>query len=167
MAKQFLWITNTEENIHFYRDSSPKSNLSLHFAVAIDRDAKKNICRFVRYLRKEFFFPIRCNVYFCNQEKFHSSKRGYCYGIFYSNEEGRGRIYPQIYIPANMDLFSVYYSLSHELTHYFQWYFLYYNKKGNRSLEIQASKYATRVLKDYCIYHCKELDSSCKDCSGQ
>ena len=87
MAKQFLWITNTEENIQFYRDSSPKSNLSLHFASAIDCDTKKNICRFVRYLRKEFFFPIRCNVYFCNQEKFHSSKGGYCYGIFYSKAE--------------------------------------------------------------------------------
>ena len=30
MAKNFLWITNTEENIHFYRDSAPKFNLSLH-----------------------------------------------------------------------------------------------------------------------------------------
>ena len=96
MAKQFLWITNTKENIQFYRDSAPKSNLSLHFASAIDCDTKKNICRFVRYLRQEFFFPIRCNVYFCNQEKFHSSKGGYCYGIFYSNEESAGRIYPQI-----------------------------------------------------------------------
>ena len=128
MAKQFLWITNTEENIQFYRDSSPKSNLSLHFASAIDHDTKKNICRFVRHLKKEFFFPIRCNVYFCNQEKFHSSKGGYCYGIFYSNEESGGRIYPQIYIPTNMDLFSVYHSLSHELTHYYQWYFLDDNK---------------------------------------
>jgi len=130
MAKQFLWITNTEENIQFYRDSSPKSNLSLHFASAIDCDTKKNICRFVRYLRKEFFFPIRCNVYFCNQEKFHSSKGGYCYGIFYSNEESGGRIYPQVYIPTSMDLFSVYHSLSHELTHYFQWYFLDDNEKA-------------------------------------
>ena len=167
MAKQFLWITNTEENIQFYRDSSPKSNLSLHFASAIDHDTKKNICRFVRYLRKEFFFPIRCNVYFCNQEKFHSSKGGYCYGIFYSNEESGGRIYPQIYIPANMDLFSVYHSLSHELTHYFQWYFLYDNEKSDRSLEVQASKYADRVLEDYCSYYCKEPDSSCNGCRGQ
>ena len=117
MSKNFLWITNTEENIQFYRDSAPKSNLSLHFSAAIHHDTKKTICRFVRYLRKEFFFPIRCNVYFCNQEKFHSSKGGYCYGIFYSNEESNGRTYPQIYIPANMDLYAVYYSLSHELSH--------------------------------------------------
>ena len=167
LSKDFLWITNKEENIRFYSNSAPKSNLSLHFASAIDRGTKKNICRFVRYLRQEFFFPIRCNVYFCNQEKFHSSKGGYCYGIFYSNEESAGRIYPQIYIPANMDLFSVYHSLSHELTHYFQWYFLDDNKKGDRSLEIQASKYATRILEDYCNYHCKAPDSSCQGCHGQ
>ena len=155
MATNFLWITNTPENVRFYSDSAPKSNLSLHFASAIDCDTKKNICRFVRYLRKAFFFPIRCNVYFCNQEKFHSSKGGYCYGIFYSNEESGGHIYPQIYIPTNMDLFSVYHSLSHELTHYFQWYFLYDNEKSDRSLEVQASKYADRVLEDYFSYYCK------------
>ncbi len=129
MSKDFLWITNVEENIQFYCDSAPKSNLSLHFAPAIDCERKKNICRFVRYLRKEFFFSIRCNVYFCNQEKFRSSKGGYCYGIFYSNDKSERRIYPQIYIPANMELYSVYHSLSHELSHYFQWYFLDDNKK--------------------------------------
>ena len=167
MTKQFLWVTNTEENVQFYRDSAPKSNLSLHFASDIDPDAKKKICQFVRQLRKEFFFPIRCNVYFCDHEKFLSSKGGYCYGIFYSNEESEGRIYPQIYIPANMNLFSVYHSLSHELTHYFQWFFLYDNEKSDRSLEIQASNYAARVLGDYCNYHCKEPDSSCKGCHGR
>ena len=167
MSKNFLWITNTETNIQFYRDSAPKSNLSLHFASVINSDKKKNICRFVRYLRKEFFFPIKCNVYFCSQEKFHSSKGGYCYGIFYSNDESDGCIYPQIYIPATMDLYHVYYSLSHELTHYFQWYFLDDKNKSDRSLEIQASKYATRILKDYCYYHCKEPDNSCKWCHGQ
>ena len=66
MATNFLWITNTPENIRFYSDSAPKSNLSLRFASAIDGSTKKHICNFVRYLRKEFFFPIRCNIYFCN-----------------------------------------------------------------------------------------------------
>ena len=167
MSKTFLWITNTEENIRFYSNSAPKTSLSLHFVSAIDHSTKKNICRFVRYLRKEFFFPIRCNVYFCDQEKFHSSKGGYCYGIFYSNEENKGRIYPQIYIPTNMDLFSVFHSLSHELTHYFQWYFLDDKENNNRSLEIQASKYATRILADYCNCCCEGSDSLCKECHGQ
>ena len=44
MATEFLWITNTEENVRFYSDSAPKSNLSLHFAAAIDRNTKKQIC---------------------------------------------------------------------------------------------------------------------------
>ena len=119
----FLWVTKTSENIQFYSDSAPKSNLSLHFSSAIDSGTKKHICAFVRYLRKEFFFPIRCNIYFCNQEKFRSSKNGYCYGIFFSNDESNRRIYPQIYIPANMDIYSVYYSLCYGLSQYFQWFF--------------------------------------------
>ena len=163
MAKNFLWATNTPENIHFYSDSAPKSNLSLRFASAIDSSTKKHICNFVRYLRNEFFFPIRCNVYFCNQEKFHSQKGGYCYGIFYSNEESSGRIYPQIYIPTNNELYSVYHSLCHELSHYFQWYFND-DERSERSLEVQASKYAARILEDFCCYYCKEPDFACDKC---
>ena len=166
MSKDFLWITNTEENIQFYQDSTPKSNLSLHFASAIDDNTKKHICNFVRYLRKEFFFPIRCNIYFCNQEKFRSDKSGHCYGIFYSNDESNGRIYPQIYIPANMELYSVYLSLCHELSHYFQWYFND-DKRSDRSLEVQASKFATSILEDFCNFHCKKNDMACKCCCGK
>ena len=167
MAKDFLWVTKTDENLRFYADSAPKSNLSLHFASEMDAKTKKSICDFVRYLRKEFYFPIRCNVYFCNQEAFHSSRGGYCYGIFFSNEESKGRVYPQIYIPTNNKLYQVYHSLCHELTHYFQWYFWDDKQKSNRSLEIQASKYATRMLEDYCNYHCKAPDSTCKSCCGK
>ena len=166
MANNFLWITRTEENLAFYADSAPKSNLSLHFASAIDPKTKKRICSFVHYLRKEFYFPIRCNVYFCNQEKFRSSKGGYCYGIFSSNEKSKGRIYPQIYIPVKNELYSVYFSLSHELSHYFQWYFLDDERKNNRSLEIQASKYATRITDAYCCDYCKEPDTECEKCQG-
>ena len=164
MAKDFLWVTNTEENLQFYSDSAPKSNLLLHFHSDIDPNIKQRICNFVRYLRKKFYFPVRCNVYFCNQEKFHSSKGGYCYGIFFSNEESNRLLYPQIYIPVNNEEYQIYHSLCHELTHYFQWYFYDDKNKNNRSLEIQASKYANGILEDYCSYHCKEPDSFCKSC---
>ena len=167
MANNFLWITRTDENLAFYANSAPKSNLSLHFAPAIDSKDKERICSFVRYLRKEFFFPIRCNVYFCNQEKFRSSKGGYCYGIFFSNDESKRLIYPQIYIPLKNELHYIYFSLSHELSHYFQWYFCDDKKKNNRSLEIQASKYAIRITDDYCYDCCKESCDECKKCWGK
>ncbi|MBQ7343658.1 MAG: hypothetical protein IJW53_02705 [Clostridia bacterium] len=167
MANNFLWVTKTEENLAFYADSAPKSNLSLHFASDIDPKTKKCICNFVRYLRKEFYFPIRCNVYFCNQEKFRKHKGGYSYGMFFSNHESGERAYPQIYIPTQQSLCQIYDSLSHELTHYFQWYFYDDKEKNNRSLEIQASKYASRISQDYCWYHCKEPDSACNSCCGK
>ena len=166
MSKDFLWITRTAENLSFYSDSAPKSNLSLRFASAIDVDRKKRICDFVRYLRSEFYFPIRCNVYFCDYEKFNSSKGGYCYGIFYSNDDCSRHIYPQIYIPAKMELYSVYSSLCHELTHYYQWYFLD-DHKSDRSLEAQAGRYANLITKNYCNYCCKQPDIACNSCCGQ
>ena len=162
----FLWVTKTPENIQYYSGSAEKANLLLHFAKMIDTGRKRSICRFVRYLRKEFFFPIRCNVYFCDREKFNSPKGGYCYGVFFDNAESKGRIYPQIYIPANMELYAVYHSLCHELTHYFQWFFTEDKKRSDRSLETQASKYAYRILDDYCNYDCNESDDSCKCCRG-
>ena len=149
MAKNFLWVTNTEDNVRFYSDSAQKTNLSLHFAHGIDPEVKKSICGFIRYLRREFFFPIRCNVYFCNREKFRSSKGGYCYGIFFSNDQSNGRIYPQIYVPVKIGLYAVCHSLCHELTHYFQWYFFVDREKDSRALEIQASRYASRIVEDY------------------
>lgn len=167
MASNFLWITRTEENLTYYAASARKTNLSLRFASDIAPSTKKRICDFVRYLRKEFYFPIRCNVYFCNREKFRSSKGGYCYGIFFSNGESKGRIYPQIYIPVKNELHSVFFSLSHELSHYFQWYFLNEERRSDRSLEIQASKYATRITNDYCLDFCKEPDTECKKCYGK
>ena len=159
----FLWITNTEENVKFYSDSAPRSDLCLHFEPGIDTETKGNVCRFVRYLRREFYFPIRCNVYFCNKERFHSSKGGYCYGVFYPNDGYRRLVYPQIYIPAKSDLYSIYSSLGHELTHYFQWYFMD-DQRSARSLEIQASKYANRILEDYCCYDCKSSSDKCREC---
>ena len=162
MAKNFLWITNTEDNVRFYSDSAQKSNLSLHFAHGIDPEVKKSICGFIRYLRKEFFFPIRCNVYFCDREKFRSAKGGYCYGIFFSNDQSNGRTYPQIYVPAKIELYSVCHSLCHELTHYFQWYFFLDREKDCRSLEIQASRYANRIVEDYAHEYGAFTASSCK-----
>lgn len=167
MAKEFLWVTNTKENVQFYSDSAPKSGLSLHFSPYIDCDTKKHICDYVRYLRKEFFFPIRCNVYFSAKEKFASPKGGYCYGVFFSNEENKQtkrHIYPQIYIPTKCGLFQAFHSLSHELTHYFQWYFFEDQKKSGRSLEISAGKYAKRIVEDYCHDACKRPESACKHC---
>ena len=167
MANNFLWITRTEENLAFYADSAPKTNLSLRFASNIDISTKKRICKFVRYLRKEFFFPIRCNIYFCEQEKFRSSKGGFCYGIFFSNDESNRHAYPKIYIPTKQCLHQIYFSLCHELTHYFQWYFFDDKEKSDRSLEIQASKYATRIIDDYCCDSCEEPDEECKNCYNQ
>ncbi|MBQ8302130.1 MAG: hypothetical protein IJX97_01095 [Clostridia bacterium] len=43
MANNFLWVTRTEENLAFYADSAPKSNLSLHFASDINPKTKKCI----------------------------------------------------------------------------------------------------------------------------
>ena len=50
MARNFLWITRTEENLTYYAASARKTNLSLRFASDIAPSTKKRICDFVRYI---------------------------------------------------------------------------------------------------------------------
>ena len=163
----FLWVTKTDENLRYYADSAPKDGLAVRFTSKVDREVKSKVMRFMRYLRKEFYFPIRCNVYFCACDRFRSPHGGYSYGVFFPNNEGKRMTYPQIYVPAESDIYSIYYSLCHELTHYFQWFFYDDKEKSNRALEIQASRYARRVVTDFCSYCCKEPDSSCDRCRGE
>ena len=42
--------------------------------------------------------------------------------------------------------FSCYFNIIHELTHYFQWYFYEDKEKSNRSLEINANKWANYII---------------------
>ena len=43
----------------------------------------------------------------------------------------------------------VLHAVAHEITHYFQWYFLEEDKRTDRSLEIEANKWAMYILGIY------------------
>lgn len=149
--KQFLWVTNTNENKAYYADC-PKRGLWLHFDKEIDASLKKDILSFIKYLRRDFYFPAKCHVYFKNVTNWPSKKKGHtCTGIFFSNEERKGT-YPQIHVAADIgdtSKYNIFFTICHELTHYFQWYFLLEDTHSDKGLEIQASHYANRIVNDY------------------
>ena len=58
--KDFLWVTNTAENKTFYSDSA-KDGIHLHYDKNVDDVLKRDINTFVKYLRRVFYFPLKCN----------------------------------------------------------------------------------------------------------
>jgi len=157
--KEFLWVTNTAENKAFYSDSS-KDGIYLHFDKDVDDVLKRDINAFIKYLRREFYFPIKCNIYIKSSPFFPSNKKGKtCNGIFFKNDEYKN-IYPQIFVATGdvNNKYNVFFVLCHELTHYFQWYFMLEKDHSDKGLEIQATKYANDIVSDY--YYATEDRSS-------
>lgn len=136
----------------YYNNSCSKQGIVLHFPKEIDKVFRHNCIDFINFLRKRYFFPIRCNIHFLLQEKFPSQQKGkICYGIFYSNSDYKNEKLPSIHIAAKptvretqepeMFLYLIFFAVAHELTHYFQYYFFEDEKRSNRSLEIEANRY--------------------------
>ncbi len=105
-------------------------------------------------MRKNYYFPIRLNILFCDTRVFrhHIDNHPY-YGAFYNMDDEKRKVYPKISIAArvakNNSLEDVLFALAHEITHYYQWYFLEDEKRTNRSLEIEANKWANYILDLY------------------
>lgn len=128
------------------------SGLRLHFKPDVDSVIKAKIKSLFLWLRRKYFFPFRCEVYFVNQKKFRSKEKyKFCQGIFFYPEESKPKSNPCIYIATDIEINDIYFTIFHELTHYFQWYFFENEKRTDRSLEIEANKYSDWLLYEYLI----------------
>lgn len=135
-----------------YADSK-KQGLRLLFHRDIPDDYVDEIKKYVKYLRKLYFFPIRCKVHFCYQESFLSNDRKHKrYGLFLYDENDEK--FPEIYVSILekgklSELKYIIFSLNILITYYFQWYFYQDEERSYRSLEIEATKYAKYLTCDY------------------
>ena len=152
------WIDKKHKNE--YTDSAKASGIRYKFydcGNAFDEAVMNDIKRFIDFLRKNYYFPIRLNILFCNTSAFlhHTDGHKY-YGAFYGMDDEKRLIYPRISIAAKVTdsdcLQNVIFSLAHEITHYYQWYFLEENQRTGRSLEIEANKWGKYIL---CLYFCE------------
>lgn len=135
--------------------SFENEKIIFHYEDGIDVELKKLYCSFAGWLRNNYVFPVRINVYILNCEKIRLSNGQMAYGSF--------RWYPKknpvIRIPSavNNDLLEEYAieeiyeqilsSLVHELTHYFQW--VIGLNQSNAVSERQANYYRYRIIEKY------------------
>ncbi len=146
-----MWIEKKEKK---YYINSAKANGLRIFYGDINEETITNIKRFIADIRKRYYFPIRCNIYFSNDTYYISNKDGHkFYGVFYDEMDCKKFTYPKIFVAANErkenPIVDIFFTLLHELTHYYQWYFKEDDHRTNRSLEIEANKWAGYLLHEW------------------
>lgn len=150
----YLWIERKDRK-KCLDPSARATGLRIKFSSGLDRCVIDNINALIRYLRKEYYFPVRCNILITDNKCYRSAVDGHrYYGIFYDNEDlyKNRNIYPQIAVAAqiykHLTISDVMFTLLHELTHYYQW-LAGENDRSDRSLEIEATKWANYILSEY------------------
>ena len=161
------WIN--KEYRDYYKDSAKASGIRYKFydyGNDFDEHTVEDINKFIIFLRKKYYFPIRLNILFCDTHVFrhHLDDHKY-YGAFYSMDDEKRMVYPRISIASkvtpNNTLEDILFALAHEITHYYQWYFLEEDKRTSRSLEIEANKWAKYILDLYFNDYLVETDIGC------
>lgn len=140
-----------------YTDSAKVSGIRYKFyeyGNGFDATIVEDINSFITFLKKRYYFPIRLNIVFCNIKAFkHQIDNHTYYGAFYGMDAEKRKIYPRISIAAkvteNNSLYDIFFTMAHEITHYYQWYFLEENQRTDRSLEMEANKWAKYILNLY------------------
>ncbi len=152
-----LWIGRQQRDQ--CRVCAKASGLRVRYADGLDEDLKTNMEDLIKYLRRRYVFPIRCNVILTNHPKYRSENDGHVYyGVFYDNEGvyPKKKLYPEIYVAGqigrHLPIEQIMFTLLHELTHYFQWFFGEEQNRSDRSLEMEATRWANRILEEYKQY---------------
>ena len=99
-----LWIER-KDRPQYLSYTATATGLRVRYADRLDPLVVDNINALIAFLRKRFFFPVRCNIYVTNHKRYSSQTDGHLfYGIFYDNEKvcEKKYIYPQIFVAADL-----------------------------------------------------------------
>ncbi len=148
-----MWIKKEDEK--YYTDCSKLKGLRVTFDRRISGDRIKEIKKFAIWLRKKYYFPIRCNVHisFCSYfKKINSMDVDSVIDFYYQDDT-----IPSIKIagyPNRKNKDKNYYiqiqaRMVYALTFYYQWFFYEFDKRSDRSLKIEATKWQNYIMDDY------------------
>lgn len=149
----------TIEDWDKYLDSYENRRTGLRFRYEPDVDPEvKDACkRFAKWLRSEYYFPLRVPVYVKGKEYIKARDGEHVVGIFFESfnysDEPYIKIatgdYPKIKKSWGRDnaLASILNSIAHELTHYYQW--INNLQLTDIGRERQATRYAGYIIDEY------------------
>lgn len=129
--------------------------------VRIDPDVHPEVRRscleFARWLRREYYFPVRVPIYVRNIDRLKCRDGDWAYGTFFGPDDLTQEPYIRIAVGGYEDLeqawgqesalTAILKTISHELTHYFQWV----NQLDLTDIgrERQATIYSRFILDEY------------------
>lgn len=149
-----LWILRKDRDL--YHDLAPSTGLRIRYADAIGDEIRTNVDGLIGYLRRFYYFPVRCNVYITNHPSYRSEADGHVYyGVFYDNKDvyPKKKLYPEIYVAGQINqrwqIEQVMFTLLHELSHYYQWARDREKGRTDRSIESEATRWANDILEAY------------------
>ena len=143
-----------------------KKGMRLHFCSGVNQTIKVAFKIFCKWLRKHYFFPVRVDVKIKRHSAFVSkdskNKSGVAGGFYYTSDNVESDS-PDIWIATGIfnkckdekkehTIFDILFTVTHELTHYYQWFFGEFNKRTDRSLEIEATKWGHWLIYEFIDY---------------
>lgn len=152
-----IWTIENWIKVLDYDNYPYRTGLRLVFDKNVDLELRSECKKFAKWMRSEYFFPIRVPVYFKNKEKLKCLDGDLAYGTCFLPDSYKNEPYIRIAVGdfpvikekwgAESALFSVFGVLAHELTHYFQWVNgLQLTQSGK---ERQASAYSKFITEEY------------------
>lgn len=145
-------------------NNSKEKGIRLHFRKGVKDEVRQFCKNFCKWLRTLYWFPIRCDIKIFDWTRFMASDGKPCTALFrYFGDDQDGNVSntPIIFVATGcyesaikkrekrIVLFNFLASIVHELTHYYQWYFLNNDKRTNRSLEYEATRWTNYLLDEY------------------
>ncbi len=140
-----------------YKNYNIRTGLRLRCDQDVDAEVKRECKEFCKWLRSEYYFPIRVPIYLKSSYRIKAIDSEYVCGIFF--EPNDKMIEPYVRIATgdyqmlsekwgkDSALNAILKSIAHELTHYFQWI------NGLRLTDIgterQATQYSRFILDEY------------------
>ena len=152
----YLWIERKDRK-KCLPYAATATGLRIRYAEGLDENLKENINDLIVFLRRRYYFPVRCNINITNHTIYRSETDGHrYYGAFYDNEDlgEKRRFYPEIDVAGGIrshtatGIEEILFIILHELSHYYQWFFTE-EGRTNRSIEMEATKWANLVLEEF------------------
>lgn len=141
----------------FYTQADVRSGLRLHCDKTLDSHVKSACKEFCAWLRANYTFPLRVNIYLKDSDRIRASDGELVYGIWYRPYDKYKE--PYIKIAAgdfnkllkergrDNALAAYLFDIAHELTYYFQWINSLNLKE--EAEESQAERYSRMIVYDY------------------
>lgn len=149
-----IWTIDAWKN---HLSNSCRTGLRLRFEQDVDPEVRRACICFARWLRKEYFFPLRIPIYVKKARRIETKDKDKVCGTFFEPVDYSMEPYIKIAsgdyadlerkIGKDNALAAILLTISHELTHYFQW--INNLKLTSKGRERQATYYSRYIVEEY------------------